>query len=161
MRLTSKDWIAVTVMMELAMRSRRQEVRLRDLSEAQHVSPSYTEQIFAALRRAGLVTGVRGPRGGYRLTRPAGEITIAEIIVSVQGQALGVGAGKDEAATDKQTDERTHDLWGQLSRKIYDFLDGMTLAQFVEQPRLQAVEGGRARESARHAVRHVDDHRPN
>ena len=149
MRLTSKSRHAVRAMMELAMRSRWGKVALRDLSEAQHISVSCAEQIFVHLRRAGLVTAVRGRRGGYRLTRSAREITIAEIIASVERPALSVAVGRNAPAIDEQEDDLTHDLWCQLSEKIYDFLNDITLATFVEQPRLQAVKGGGERQHAR------------
>ncbi len=84
MRLSTKGRNAVMAMMELAIRQRRGPVTLRDLSESQGVSQPTIEQLFAPLRRHGLVQGIRGPGGGYRLGRPAGEITIAGIIASVE-----------------------------------------------------------------------------
>ena len=148
MRLSTKGRNAVMAMMELAIRQRRGLVTLPDLSESQGISQSSIEQFFARLRRHGLVQGIRGPGGGYRLGRPAGEITIAEIIASAEGPLAGMHLGEQAAGADEE-DELSHDLWRRLSRKIYDFLNGITLAQCVEQPRLQAVKGGRERQHER------------
>lgn len=138
MRLSTKGRAAVTAMMELAIRGG--QVTLRDLSASQGISMSYIEQIFAPLRRHGLVRGARGPGGGYRLARPASEITVAEIITCVEQPLSGTYAGEQGTETDEEND-LTHHLWCGLSAKIYDFLNGITLAQFVEQPRLRAVAG--------------------
>ncbi len=148
MRLSTKGRNAVMAMMELAIRQRRGPVTLRDLSESQGISQPTIEQLFARLRRHELVEATRGPGGGYRLGRPAGEITIAEIIASVEEPLAGMHLGEQAAGAD-EGDELSHDLWRRLSRKIYDFLNGITLAQSVEQPRLRAVEGGRERQHER------------
>jgi Rrf2 family iron-sulfur cluster assembly transcriptional regulator len=80
MRLTTKGRFAVTAMVDLAMRQTRGPVTLAAISERQHISLSYLEQLFGKLRRHNLVTSVRGPGGGYNLARSAGEVTIAEIV---------------------------------------------------------------------------------
>ncbi|MFQ5937692.1 MAG: Rrf2 family transcriptional regulator, partial [Acidiferrobacterales bacterium] len=135
MRLSTKGRNAVMAMMELAIRQRRGQVNLRELATSQGISVSYIEQIFARLRRHELVKATRGPGGGYRLGRPADEITIAEIIASVEAPLAGMHSGEQAAGAD-EGDELSHDLWRRLSRKIYDFLNGITLAQSVAQPRL-------------------------
>jgi Rrf2 family iron-sulfur cluster assembly transcriptional regulator len=129
-------------MMELAIRQRRGPVTAGALSKSQGISEPAIEQLFARLRRHGLVESIRGPRGGYRLGRPAGEITIAEIIALAEAPLAGMHLGEQAAGAD-EGDELSHDLWRRLSKKIYDFLNGITLARCVERPRLQAVEGGR------------------
>jgi len=90
------------------------------------------------MRKSGLVEGVRGPGGGYRLASPANDITIAQIISAVDEKVDATRCGGDENC---QEGERclTHELWCELSDRIYDFLDGITLAQFVERPSVQEV----------------------
>ena len=83
MKLSTKGRHAITAMMELAMRDSKGPVTLADISVEQSISVSYLEQLFARLRNNGLVTGMRGPGGGYCLRRPASEITIAEILSAV------------------------------------------------------------------------------
>ena len=88
MRLSTKGRYAVMAMADLAGQApeshdRSKPVALADIAERQDISLSYLEQLFAKLRRGGLVTSVRGPGGGYRLARPSGELRIADIIVAV------------------------------------------------------------------------------
>ena len=83
MRLTTKGRFAVTAMIDLALRQQEGPVTLSGISERQQISLSYLEQLFGKLRRAALVSSVRGPGGGYRLTKPLNEITVASIIHAV------------------------------------------------------------------------------
>ncbi|NOR43105.1 MAG: Rrf2 family transcriptional regulator [Gammaproteobacteria bacterium] len=133
MRLSTKGRYSVTAMLDLAIHDKAGPVTLADISQCQGISLSYLEQLFARLRQSGLVKGVRGPGGGYRLARPASEINIAEIICSVDEnvdvtQCKGGGNCQDGAKC------LTHELWTGLSVKLYDFLSDITLAQFVERP---------------------------
>ena len=75
MRLSTKGRYAVTAMMDIALHQRVGPVTLADISQCQGISLSYLEQLFAKLRKGGLVEGVRGPGGGYRLARPADQIS--------------------------------------------------------------------------------------
>ena len=133
MRLSSKSRYAVMAMMDLALHERVGPVTLTDIAESQGISLSYLEQLFSKLRKFGLVEGMRGPGGGYRLARPAGDITIAEIIVSVDEQAKTISApGVEE--TGYAEPYMTHELWMDLSQRVFDFLDDMSLADFCDQP---------------------------
>lgn len=139
MRLSTKGRYAVTAMMELALGAERGPVTLSEISSHQGISLSYLEQLFARMRRRGLVVGVRGPGGGYRLAKAPGEISVAEIITAVDeraDQTQGVAeAGGDEGRC------LTHDLWVDLSRQIYEFLDGITLEQLAADGGVQRVTG--------------------
>lgn len=137
MRLSTKGRYAVTAMMDLAVHEKYGPVTLADISQTQGISLSYLEQLFAHLRRKNLVEGTRGPGGGYRLARPANAITIAEIITAVDER---VDATRCAGQENCQEGERclTHDLWSELSDQIYNFLNGITLAEFVERPNVQA-----------------------
>ena len=83
MRLTTKGRFAVTAMMDIALQQGEQPVALGDISERQNISLSYLEQLFGKLRRRALVTSVRGPGGGYRISQPTESITVGEIIRAV------------------------------------------------------------------------------
>ena len=133
MRLSTKGRYSVTAMLDLAIHDKAGPVTLADISQCQGISLSYLEQLFAKLRKSGLVKGVRGPGGGYRLSRPASEISIAEIICSVD-ENVDVTRCKGEGNCQGGAKCLTHELWTKLSVRLYDFLDGITLAQFVERP---------------------------
>jgi len=130
MRLTTKGRFAVTAMVDLAMRQNRGPVTLAGISERQHISLSYLEQLFGKLRRAKLVSSVRGPGGGYNLAKAAPAISVAEIVVAVDEplDATQCG-GKENCADDKRC--MTHDLWATLNEKMYDYLSSVTLADLV------------------------------
>lgn len=138
MRLSTKGRYAVTAMMDLAIHNRSGPVTLAEISESQDISLSYLEQLFAKLRRNGLVEGVRGPGGGYRLAKAPGEITVADIIGAVDEV---VDATRCHGHENCQSGRRclTHELWSDLSRQIHEFLEGITLAQFVDRQSVQEV----------------------
>lgn len=147
MRLSTKGRYAVTAMMDLAIHNHQGPVTLADISVSQGISNSYLEQLFAKLRKHGLVKGVRGPRGGYRLARAANQITVAEIITAVDEK---VDATRCSGRENCQNGERclTHELWHDLSTRLYEFLDGITLAHYVERPVVRTViERQHAREA--------------
>ena len=130
MRLTTKGRFAVTAMVDLAMRQARGPVTLSAISERQHISLSYLEQLFGKLRRAGLVSSVRGPGGGYNLAKPAPSVTVAQIVTAVDEplDATQCG-GKENCHDDKRC--MTHDLWATLNEKMYEYLSSVTLADLV------------------------------
>lgn len=132
MRLTTKGRFAVTAMADLAMRGGKAPVTLAAISERQKISLSYLEQLFGKLRRNNIVESVRGPGGGYYLARPSNKISIAEIVIAVDEP---LDATKCGGLGNCQGDEQpciTHDLWMGLNRKIYSYLEEVSLQQLVE-----------------------------
>ncbi|HKK14364.1 MAG TPA: Rrf2 family transcriptional regulator [Gammaproteobacteria bacterium] len=130
MKLSTKGRHAITAMMELALRQHRGPVTLADISVEQAISVSYLEQLFARLRKSGLVTGLRGPGGGYCLRRPAKDISIAEILAAVDDAVQSPGAATDPSQVTGEIPESVS-LWRQLSNRIYGYLDSITLADAV------------------------------
>jgi Rrf2 family iron-sulfur cluster assembly transcriptional regulator len=127
MKLSTKGRHAITAMMELALHQKKGPVTLADISTQQSISISYLEQLFARLRQHELVVGMRGPGGGYNLARPANSITIAQVLHAVDDLVkLGVNP-----LTEREIPESLM-LWRQLSNQVYDYLDGITLADAVE-----------------------------
>lgn len=147
MRLSTKGRYAVTAMIDLALHNDVGPVALTDIADTQKISVSYLEQLFARLRKNGLVRGMRGPGGGYRLARPAAEITVAEIITAVDEPIdMTRCAGKEDCQDGEKC--LTHELWVDLSKQLYDFLHGITLGQVVQWPAVQRVA---ERQQSRHA----------
>ncbi len=132
MRLTTKGRFAVTAMVDLAMRQTRGPVTLATISERQHISLSYLEQLFGKLRRRMLVSSVRGPGGGYRLAQPMQNVSVADIVTAVDEplDATQCG-GKENCADDKRC--MTHDLWATLNKKMHEYLSSVSLADLVAQ----------------------------
>jgi len=133
MRLSTKGRYAVTAMLDLAIHEGKGPITLLDISQSQGISLSYLEQLFAKLRRDGLVEGVRGPGGGYRLAKPAAAVSIADIITAVDEK---MDATLCEGKENCQNGERclTHDLWSSLSKQIFDYLAAISLADFLARP---------------------------
>jgi Rrf2 family iron-sulfur cluster assembly transcriptional regulator len=138
MRLSTKGRYAVTAMLDLAIHHAEGPVTLADISEKQGISLSYLEQLFARLKKQGLVTGMRGPGGGYRLSHPPTEISIAQVINAIGEE---IDATMCQGKQDCQDGERclTHELWQKLGAEIYNFLSGITLASFLERDRVNEV----------------------
>ena len=130
MRLTTKGRFAVTAMVDLAMRQNRGPVTLAAISERQHISLSYLEQLFGKLRRAKLVSSVRGPGGGYNLARAAQGITVADIVTAVDETLDATQCGGRENCHEEKRC-MTHDLWATLNEKMYDYLSSVSLADLV------------------------------
>jgi len=142
MQLSTRGRYAVMAMVDLAARDTEVclsgPVCLADIAARQQLSHSYLEQLFAKLRRAGLVCSARGRGGGYRLARPASEIAIADIVGAVDERMkttrcdTGSGGCLVAAAPAMGGEKcQTHDLWIELGRQIAHFLSGVTLADVV------------------------------
>jgi Rrf2 family iron-sulfur cluster assembly transcriptional regulator len=138
MRLTSKGRYAVTAMLDLAFHSQLKPVTLIDIAARQTISLSYLEQLFARLRRANLVKGVRGPGGGYSLCVSANEISIAEIVAAVGEQIDSTKCG-GEGNCQKHHACLTHDLWMDLGEHISAYLQKITLADLLAKDRVQEI----------------------
>jgi Rrf2 family iron-sulfur cluster assembly transcriptional regulator len=132
-------------MLDLALNGADRPVSLADISGRQDISLSYLEQLFAKLRRNNLVISVRGPGGGYRLSRGSHEIFVAQIIDAVNETVDATGCG---GSADCQQGEvcLTHYLWCDLSDQIHGFLSQISLSNLVEKREVQTIA---ARQTAR------------
>ena len=134
MRLSTKGRYAVMALVDLASHGRDGPVTLSEIAARQEISLSYLEQLFAKLRRGGLVRSVRGPGGGYRLSRAAEETQIAEIILAVDEpiKAVRCRPTTKRGCMPDGSQCLTHDLWDALGQQIHFFLSSVTLADVVE-----------------------------
>jgi Rrf2 family iron-sulfur cluster assembly transcriptional regulator len=134
LKLSTKGRYAVMAMVDLAIYSDNKPVSLADIADRQEISLSYLEQLFAKLRRGGLVKSVRGPGGGYLLVHSDEETRIADVILAVDepiratrctpGQPFGCRINKSRCMT--------HDLWEELGNQIYLYLSSVTVADVVQ-----------------------------
>ena len=132
MRLGTKGRYAVMAMTDLARHGRERAVTLAEIAARQEISQAYLEQLFAALRRCGLVASVRGPGGGYRLGRGPETISVGDVVRAVdeplaatrcEGASTGCLGGGERCAT--------HDLWEALGDHISEFMAGVSLDDVV------------------------------
>jgi Rrf2 family transcriptional regulator, iron-sulfur cluster assembly transcription factor len=144
MRLTTKGRYAVTAMLDLAINHTKGPITLADISQRQGISLSYLEQLFSRLRKQGLVDSTRGPGGGYRLSRSADSIVVADVIAAVDETVDATRCKGQKNCRDSRAC-LTHQLWTDLSEQIRDFLSEITLAQVLDK-RSQEVSKELARQ---------------
>ena len=134
MRLSTKGRYAVMAMTDLARRQDGRAVSLAEIAARQEISLSYLEQLFARLRRQGLVVSARGPGGGYRLAREADRTTVAEIVTAVDEPLRATRCSGREGKGCMAKGERclTHDLWDQMGVTIHEYLASVSLADVAE-----------------------------
>jgi Rrf2 family iron-sulfur cluster assembly transcriptional regulator len=133
MRLTTKGRFAVTAMIDLGLRQTAGPVTLAAISQRQHISLSYLEQLFGKLRRHGLVESTRGPGGGYTLARAPQDISVADIITSVDEPLDATQCGGKENCLGDGVRCMTHDLWTALNDKMVEFLGSIHLQQLIDE----------------------------
>jgi len=137
-RLTTKGRYAVTAMLDLALHAKQGPVSLSDISGRQGISLSYLEQLFAKLRRNELVTSVRGPGGGYRLSRPDCDINVAQVVDAVS-ESIDITRCEGKGNCQKGESCLTHHLWCDLSDQIHSFLEKISLKSLVERQEIRDI----------------------
>jgi Rrf2 family transcriptional regulator, iron-sulfur cluster assembly transcription factor len=152
-RLSSKARYAVMAMVDLARHGHGNPVSLAEIAEREEISLSYLEQLFAKLRRAGLVKSVRGPGGGYLLAHGRDETRIADIILAVDEPIRAVRCTPASAVGCRGDRSRclTHDLWEELGNQIHLYLSSVSLGDVCEN-RVLGTSGICQRQSYRTAV---------
>ena len=135
MKLSTKGRYAVMAMVDLATNSGGRPVSLADIAERQEISLSYLEQLFAKLRRGGLVNSVRGPGGGYLLARDADDTRVADIILAVDEpiRATRCTPGQTFGCRGNRSRCQTHDLWEELGNQIYLYLNSVSIGDVMAQ----------------------------
>ena len=133
MKLTTKGRYAVTAMLDLSLNNDNGPVSLLEISERQTISLSYLEQLFSKLRRQGLVKSMRGPGGGYSLSRNPEDIAISSIIMAVDENLDVTNCGNSTIGYNEDHKRcLTHNLWMDLSNRIQSFLDDISLQDMMD-----------------------------
>jgi len=149
-KLGTRGRYAVMAMVDLARQGNDNPVPLAEIAERQEISLSYLEQLFAKLRRGGLVSSVRGPGGGYRLAHDPDQMRISDIILAVDERIHAVRCTPGEAIGCRGDRSRclTHDLWEELSNQIHLYLSSVSLGDVCEK-RVLGTSGLAQRETYR------------
>ncbi|MFZ5962994.1 Rrf2 family transcriptional regulator [Thalassococcus sp. BH17M4-6] len=133
MKLSTKGRYAMAALVDIALQPEGALVTLGDIAKRQDISLPYLEQLFVKLRRADLVTSVRGPGGGYRLSRPSTDIKVVDILAAVDEtvDAMHKGAGASGGLSGSRAQSLSNRLWEGLSAHVYVFLHQTRLSDVV------------------------------
>lgn len=154
MKLTTKGRYAVTAMLDLSLHSQDGPVSLADISDRQDISLSYLEQLFSKLRKRGLVVSMRGPGGGYSLSRGPAEIAMSSIILAVDENVDVTNCGNSSEGCQQSKRCLTHDLWADLSGRIQSFLDDITLEDMMNRKEVIEVADRQNKKVVKEATLH-------
>ena len=131
MRVSAKAEYAVRAAMELAAADDERLVKKHEIVASQKIPPKFLENILSELRHAGLIESQRGSDGGYWLTRPAAEITVADVMRAVEGPLASVRSTRPEDLSYEGMAEPLQKVWVALRQSIRDVLEGTTLEHLV------------------------------
>ena len=148
MKLSTKGRYAMVALADIALQPADRLVNLGDIAARQSISLPYLEQLFVKLRRAELVASVRGPGGGYQLSRESEQIDVAAVIAAVDESVDATRCGGHGDCQEGDTC-LTHHLWCDLSDQIQDFLSGITLGELVARQEVRHVAQRQDRQQQR------------
>ncbi|HVZ86876.1 MAG TPA: Rrf2 family transcriptional regulator [Polyangia bacterium] len=131
MRVTTRTRYAIRALYDIAFHGRGQAAQAKEIAERQTIPLRFLEQILQDLRRGGLIEARRGPRGGYALARPAGEISLADVLRAVRGPLEALLGVEGEGAEEQGADDVPALVWSEVGGRLIDVLEQSTLADFV------------------------------
>jgi Rrf2 family cysteine metabolism transcriptional repressor len=133
MRISTKGRYAIRLMLDLAMNSTGEPIRLKDVAKRQEISEKYLEQIISVLNKAGFVRSIRGPMGGYMLQRPVKDYTVGMILRQTEGNLSPVECVEENAVRcPREEGCATRMLWKKINDAVSDVVDHTTLEDLVE-----------------------------
>ena len=132
MKISTKGRYALRLMLDIALNDAKTPVRIKDIAERQQISDKYLEQIVSSLNKAGYVRSIRGPQGGYRLTKKPEEYTVGMILRLIEGSLAPVACLDDDINNCTRADRcPTLILWEKLYDAISEVVDNITLADLI------------------------------
>ena len=142
MKLSTKGRYGLRALIDLALYSEEEAVSLQSIAGRQNISVSYLEQLVRKLKKEGLVTSVRGAQGGYKLAKPAQEISVGEVLRALEGSINAVSCGEGENVHCQGEDLCvTRYVWQRINASIQETVDSIMLDQLVEESRRVRYKG--------------------
>ena len=136
MKLSTKGRYGLRALIDLALYGEEEAVSIQSISARQQISDSYLEQLVRKLKKAGLVTSVRGAQGGYRLAKPAGEISVGDVLRALEGSIEAVSCGVENNANCLGKDLCVaRYVWEKVNKSIQETVDSIMISQLVEESR--------------------------
>ena len=144
MKISTQIQYGLRSLCDIAYNSAGSPAQVRCISERQGLSPRYIEQIFQKLKKAGIIRSIRGPTGGYYLTRRPEEITVGDVIRAVDGKSIQLVFCSGDRRTAKKACDRYgkcvfSDVWGEASKRLMDYFNSVTLNDICEEARESGV----------------------
>lgn len=131
MKVSTKGRYGLRAMIDLALYSNNELVPLASIAQRQEISKSYLEQVFSALRKAGLVKSIKGAQGGYILAAETQDITVGMILRALEGD-LSVVPMEDDIASIRIESYIRDNIWNKIDEKVFEFIDNTTLKDIVD-----------------------------
>ena len=141
MKLSTKGRYGLRALINLALYSENETVSIQSIARRQNISDSYLEQLMRKLRSAGLIVSVRGAQGGYKLARPANEISVGDVLRALEGSLEAVTCGGEDNSCQGADLCVTKFVWERINSSIRDTVDSIKLSQLVEESRLMREKG--------------------
>ena len=141
MKLSTKRRYGLRALIDLALYSENETVSIQSIARRQNISDSYLEQLMRKLRSAGLIVSVRGAQGGYKLARPANEISVGDVLRALEGSLEAVTCGGEDNSCQGADLCVTKFVWERINSSIRDTVDSIKLSQLVEESRLMREKG--------------------
>ena len=141
MKLSTKGRYGLRALIDLALYSENETVSIQSIARRQNISDSYLEQLMRKLRSAGLIVSVRGAQGGYKLARPANEISVGDVLRALEGSLEAVTCGGEDNSCQGADLCVTKFVWERINSSIRDTVDSIKLSQLVEEIRLMREKG--------------------
>lgn len=141
MKLSTKGRYGLRALIDLALYSENETVSIQSIARRQNISDSYLEQLMRKLRSAGLIVSVRGAQGGYKLARPANEISVGDVLRALEGSLEAVTCGGEDNSCQGADLCVTKFVWELINSSIRDTVDSIMLSQLVEESRLMREKG--------------------
>lgn len=138
MKISTKGRYGIIALIDLVINSEYGSVTLKAISERQNISERYLEQVFSLLRKSGLIVGKKGAQGGYTLSKNPSEITIGEVLRSLEGELLLIDVKEGESSDVEEFINRT--VWSEINKKINDYFKSITLEEIVNKYRKEEQE---------------------
>ena len=141
MKLSTKGRYGLRALIDLALYSENETVSIQSIARRQNISDSYLEQLMRKLRSAGLIVSVIGAQGGYKLARPANEISVGDVLRALEGSLEAVTCGGEDNSCQGADLCVTKFVWERINSSIRDTVDSIKLSQLVEESRLMREKG--------------------
>ena len=141
MKLSTKGRYGLRALIDLTLYSENETVSIQSIARRQNISDSYLEQLMRKLRSAGLIVSVRGAQGGYKLARPANEISVGDVLRALEGSLEAVTCGGEDNSCQGADLCVTKFVWERINSSIRDTVDSIKLSQLVEESRLMREKG--------------------